>query len=77
MTSNVTTVVLFAGIMKFPGLLLRHDYVNSSAHTEEIREEDWETLSQLNNVNLLRTVLFIQTNWCQVLREMYLDTGEH
>lgn len=71
MTFNVTTVVHFSGIMKFPGLILRHDYVNSSAHTEEICEEELEML--LSNVNLLRAVLFTQTNWCQVLREVYLD----
>ena len=71
--------------MKFPGLILRHDCVNCSAHFEELCEEELEMLlSHPNNVNPLRTVLFTYTNWCKVLREVYLDkvsinrkTGKH
>lgn len=76
--SRITAVVHLAGIKEFPGLILRHDGVNSSAHFEELCEEEVETLlNHPNNMNPLRTVLFAYTNWCEVLREVYLDTGEH
>lgn len=69
--SSVTAVVRLAGIMEFPGLILRHDCVNSSAHFEELCKEELEMLlNHLNNVNPLRTVLFTYTNWCEVPREV-------
>lgn len=71
--SSVTAVVLLAGIEEFRGLILRHDCVNSSAHFEELCEEESEMLlNHLNNTDPLRTVVFTYTNWCEVLREVYL-----
>lgn len=76
--SSVTAVVLLAGIEEFRGLILRHDCVNSSAHFEELCEEESEMLlNHLNNTNPLRTVVFTYTNWCEVLREVYLPMGEN
>lgn len=78
MMSSVAAVDCHEGIMEFPGLSLRRECVNSSTHFEELCEEELEMLlSHLNNVNPLRTVLFTYTNWCEVLREVYLDKGEH
>lgn len=76
--SSVTAVVLLAGIEEFRGLILRHDCVNSSAHFEELCEEESEMLlNHLNNTDPLRTVVFTYTNWCEVLREVYLPMGEN
>lgn len=76
--SIVTAVVLLAGIGEFRGLFLRHDCVNSSAHFEELCEKELEMLlNHLSNTNPLRTVVFTYSNWCEVLREVSLDMGEH